>query len=103
MRNQRPCLIAALGGGLNTLPKIAAEELAQTAKAAVARFAKVFEQGQADGSLDFSGQTTDAAMAFFAMLQGLQVLARASGSTDAYRAAARTYIDSITSPSGLTP
>ena len=99
LRKQRPCLIAALGGGLNTLPKSAVAELADTAKAAVERFAAVFDQGRAEDSLKFDGSPYDAAMAFFAMLQGLQVLARASGSSEAFLLAARSYVDSITNAS----
>lgn len=96
LRTHRPCLIAALGGGLNTLPQTAVDELGETARAAVARFAVVFEQGRQDGTLQFNGEPLDAAMGFFAMLQGLQVLIRASGNESGFQTAANAYIDSIT-------
>ena len=70
LREHRPCLIAALGAGINTLPEVAAEELSETAMA-------------------------DAATGYFAMLQGLQVLVRAGGNPDAFHAAANTYIESV--------
>ena len=96
LKQRRPCLIAALGGGLNSLTEVSSEELKKTAKAAVARFALVFEQGTREGSLEFEGKPENAAMAFFAMLQGLQVLARASKNLSSFLPAALTYIDSIT-------
>jgi TetR/AcrR family transcriptional repressor of nem operon len=97
LRDHRPCLIAALGSGVNTLPETAAGELSETARAAVGRFARVFEQGRAEGSLVFRGNPFDAATGFFAMLQGLQVLARTTGDLSALHAAATAYIASITS------
>ena len=96
LKKKRPCLIAALGGGLNTLPDKAAKELGKTANAAITRFALIFEQGSSEGTLDYQGTAADAAMAFFAMLQGLQVLARTSGNVRTFKTAAATYIDSIT-------
>ena len=95
LREHRPCLIAALGAGINTLPEVAAEELSETAMAAVGRFTLVFEQGRVEGSLAFSGDPADAATGYFAMLQGLQVLVRAGGNPDAFHAAANTYIESV--------
>ncbi|PQO29833.1 TetR/AcrR family transcriptional regulator [Bremerella cremea] len=95
LRNHRPCLLAALGSGINTLPEVAVQELGETARGAVARFALVFQQGRDEGTLQFSGVPLDAATGFFAMLQGLQVLVRASGDTSAFLSAANAYIDSI--------
>lgn len=95
LQNQRPCLLAALGSGVNTLPDVAVQELGETARGAVSRFALVFKQGRDEGTLQFSGEPTDAATGFFAMLQGLQVLVRASGDTSAFNSAANAYVDSI--------
>ena len=78
------------------LPEIAIQELGETARGAVSRFALVFQQGRDEGTIQFSGEPIDAATGFFAMLQGLQVLVRASGDTSAFQSAADAYIDSIT-------
>jgi TetR/AcrR family transcriptional repressor of nem operon len=93
--NRRPCLMAALGAGINTMPVNAVEELHTSAQAAVERFAEVFEQGRRDGTLTFEGESELAAMSFFAMLQGLQILARAKNDSSAFSKAASTYIDSL--------
>jgi TetR/AcrR family transcriptional repressor of nem operon len=94
--NRRPCLLAALGSSINTMPANAVEELHNTAQGAVERFSEVFEQGRRDGTLTFAGEPELAAMSFFAMLQGLQILARAKGDSAAFTKAASSYIDSIT-------
>jgi TetR/AcrR family transcriptional repressor of nem operon len=96
LENRRPCLLAALGSSINTMPANAVEELHATAQGAVERFAVVFEQGRRDGTLKFEGEPELAAMAFFAMLQGLQVLSRAKNDPAAFGKAASAYIDSIT-------
>ena len=94
--NRRPCLLAALGSSINTMPVNAVEELHATAQGAVERFSMVFEQGRRDGSLRFEGEPELAAMSFFAMLQGLQILARARDDAAAFGKAASAYIDTVT-------
>ena len=69
---------------------------APLAKAAIARYAAVFEQGRRDGTLAFEGTPEDAATALLALLEGLQVLARARRNHASFRRAAATFIDSIT-------
>lgn len=97
LKRGRPCLLAALGSGLESLSAPAAEELRDAADGAVGRFAAIFSQGRKEGSLDFEGSPTHAAMGFFALLQGLQTLCRAKGDPRAYRKATSSYIDSIVS------
>jgi AcrR family transcriptional regulator len=94
--NRRPCLLAALGSSINTMPANAVEELHTTAQGAVQRFSMVFEQGRQDGTLKFEGEPELAAMSFFAMLQGLQILVRTKNDSAAFGKAAATYIDSLT-------
>lgn len=96
LKQSKPCLLAALGGGLETLSDNALGELRQAADGAVGRFAMIFTQGRKEGSLDFEGTPEHAAMGFFAMLQGLQTLCRAKGDVRVFKKAAATYIDSIT-------
>ena len=94
--NRRPCLLAALGSSINTMPPNAVEQLHTTAQGAVERFAVVFEQGRRDGTLKFEGEPELAAMSFFAMLQGLQILARTKDDSAAFGKAASAYIDTLT-------
>ena len=74
------------------------KELHSTANLIIGRYAKVFKAGRSAGTLTFRGSAEDAATAFLALLQGLQVLIRASGDLDAFLPAASTYIDSLSSP-----
>lgn len=96
LANRRPCLLAALGSSINTMPPNAVEQLHATAQGAVERFAVIFVQGRRDGTLAFEGEPELAAMSFFAMLQGLQILTRATNDSAAFGRAASAYIDSIT-------
>lgn len=95
LKKERPCLLAALGGGMGSLSPQAADELKKAAEGAVGRFAMIFQQGREEVSLEFEGKPEHAAMAFFAMLQGLQTLCRTKADTRAFRKAASTYIESI--------
>ncbi|MEM6654586.1 MAG: TetR/AcrR family transcriptional regulator [Planctomycetota bacterium] len=96
LKGGRPCLLAAIGSGLDSLSPSGVQQLKGAADASVTRFAEVFTQGRRDGTLSFEGSPTHAAMGFFAMLQGLQTLCRAKGDTKAFKKAASSYIDSIT-------
>ncbi|TWT32174.1 HTH-type transcriptional repressor NemR [Posidoniimonas corsicana] len=95
LKEGRPCLMAALGGGMDSLSEDAAGELRKAAEGAIGRFEMIFAQGLEEGSLDFEGDAKHAAMTFFAMLQGLQSLCRAKGEPRAFKKAAATFIDSI--------
>ena len=89
------CLLGALGNSIATLPKPVQENLHSAAAGAINRFSDVFEQGKNDGSLRFAGTAEDAAMSFLAMLQGLQVLARAEGDHAAFGRAAAAYVSTL--------
>ncbi len=95
LKQERPCLLAALGGAANALTPDATAKLKEAADGAIGRFAMIFVQGRDEGSLNFEGESEQAAMAFFAMLQGLQTLCRVKGDTRAFNKAAATYIDSV--------
>ena len=96
LKQDRPCLLAALSGGIDSLSNDAAGELRKAADGAVGRFAMIFAQGREEGSLDFDGGSRQAAMAFFAMLQGLQALCRAKNELRGFKNAAASFIESIT-------
>ena len=95
LKQERPCLLAAIGGGMESLSTSGVSELRKAAEGAVGRFAMIFRQGRDEGSLAFEGTPEHAAMAFFAMLQGLQTLCRAKSDVRAFKKAAATYINSI--------
>ena len=95
LKKGRPCLLAAIGGGKESLSEEATGELHAVAEGTIGRFAMIFTQGRKEGSLTFEGSPKYAAMAFFAMLQGLQTLCRTKDDTKAFKHAAATYIDSI--------
>ena len=98
LHSGRPCLLAALGSGMDALSDVAVAELKSAAESSVARFAQIFEQGEHEKSLSFEGSAEDAAMGFFAMLEGLQTLCRTKADTAAFGACAATYIQALTSP-----
>lgn len=95
LQTNRPCLLAALGGGKSTLSDTAQEKLREKAEATIELFGKVFQQGRTEGTLVFKGKPGHAATGYFAMLQGLQSLARAINDPAALMQGARAYIKSI--------
>ena len=89
LRCDRLCLLASIGNSVATLPDGVQLDLKAAATAAIERYARVFEQGRADGSLTYEGEPMDAATAFLAMLEGLQILARARRDLDSFGRAAQ--------------
>lgn len=96
LKDGRLCLLGTLSNSVTTLSEPVSEELRLGIEATVARFARVFEQGRQEGSLRFEGSPEDASAAFLAMIEGLQVLARARGNADMFTRAASGYIQSFT-------
>lgn len=97
LKQGRPCLLASIAAGMQSLSPTAAGQLTEAANASIRRFAEVFAQGRREETLSFEGSPTDAATGFFAMMQGLQTLCRAKGDTRAFKKAAASFIDSIES------
>lgn len=89
------CLLGALGSSGSGFSDELKEELRETTDLVVGRYARVFSEGRAAGTLRFQGSPEAAGAAFLALLQGLQVLARARGDHEAFFPAAASYIDSI--------
>ncbi|MFG0259116.1 MAG: TetR/AcrR family transcriptional regulator [Phycisphaerales bacterium JB041] len=96
LRENRLCLLNSLGQSVSTLSESVQADLRLSASRAIDRFARVFEQGRDDGLLAFEGEANDAAAAFLALLEGLQVLARAKRDHNMFERAAKSYIESIT-------
>lgn len=95
LRENRLCLLSALGQSAPTLTDAVQDDLRLSVSQTIDRYARVFEQGEREGSLQFEGSPGDAAAAFLALLEGLQVLARAKRDHEMFRRAARSYVESI--------
>ncbi len=89
------CLLGALGNGSGMLSDELKAELQVTANVTIDRYTAVFHHGRQEGTLKFQGSSKQAATSFLAMLQGLQVLARAKNDFPAFTKAASSYINSI--------
>ncbi len=97
LRNNRLCLLAALGSSQTSLPETLQIELKETANASVRTFARVFEQGREEESLSFEGTPENAARNFLAVLQGLQQLARYSQDVELFGSAISSYLKNLES------
>ena len=95
LRDNRLCLLNALGQSAPMLADQVQTDLRLSVTQSIDRYARVFEQGRRDGTLRFEGSATDAAASFLALLEGLQVLARAKRDTDLFGRAALSYVQSI--------
>lgn len=95
LRDERLCLLGSLGHAVASLAPEVQDELRTAIESSIRRFSVIFEQGRAEGSLCFEGKPRDAAAALLAMLQGLQILARAHGNAKLFRAGAAAYVESL--------
>ena len=96
LRENRLCLLSSLGQSVPTLTPAVQDELRLSVTRSIDRYARVFEQGAREGSIRIDGTPADAAAAFLALLEGLQVIARAKRDHALFQRAADSYIDSIT-------
>jgi TetR/AcrR family transcriptional repressor of nem operon len=95
LRNRRMCLCGMLAADYDTLP--------QPMRAAVLRFfddnqawlTDVFEQGQAEGSLQLDGSADEAAQALLGALEGALLIARPYGDVARFEAAATRLLTSL--------
>lgn len=94
--DNRLCLLSSLGQSVPMLSEAVQRDLDASVSESIDRFARIFEQGQRDTTLTFEGSPADAAAAFLALLEGLQVLARAKRDHSLFTRAAESYIRSIT-------
>ncbi|MEM7010843.1 MAG: TetR/AcrR family transcriptional regulator [Verrucomicrobiota bacterium] len=95
LKKQQLCLLGALGSDCATFSPELAAELRKTADRIVDHYAQAFKQGRDEGSLQSEGEPEDVALAFLAMLQGMQMLARAKQDESAFAPAAAAFIESI--------
>lgn len=95
LKENRLCLLAAMGSGLNSYSENTQFELTETAQAAIRTFTKIFEEGKKSGELLYSGTATEAATAFLALLQGLQQVARYTNAPESFMSSVDAYLKSI--------
>ena len=95
LKTDHLCLLSSLSSTCSDFSEELKQEMRETVNLTVERYARVFDEGRKAGTLDFKGSAEDAGAAFLAMLQGLQVLARAKDDVDSFYPAAGSYIDSI--------
>lgn len=96
LRDNRLCLLNALGQSAMTLSDAVRDDLRLSVTQSIDRYARVFEQGRREGTLLVEASPPDAAAAFLALLEGLQVLARAKRDHALFARAMRSYIDAVT-------
>jgi TetR/AcrR family transcriptional repressor of nem operon len=95
LRDKRMCLCGMLAADYDTLP--------EPMRAAVLRFfddneawlVRVFEQGQAEGSLQLDGSAREAAQALVGGLEGAMLIARPYGGLDRFETAATRLLTSL--------
>ncbi len=97
LRDDHLCLLSSLSNNCNAYSEALKQEMRDTVTLIVERYASVFRSGRDNGTLNYQGSAEAAGAAFLAMLQGLQVMARAKGDIDSFLPAADSYIDSISS------
>ena len=95
LRTRHLCLLGALSNASGAFSEELKAELSETANGSIERYSALFEAGKKSGTLEFKGAAEEAASAFLAMLQGLQLLARAKADSELLYPAALSYIDSI--------
>lgn len=95
LRSDHLCLLGALSSSCSDFSDVVTADMQETAELVVQRYSRVFVEGREKGTLSFAGSPAAAAAAFLALLQGLQVLARAKGDVDSFGPAAESYIASI--------
>lgn len=96
LQTRHLCLLGALSNDSGAFSEELKADLSETTTGSIDRYAVLFQKGKDSGTLEFEGTAEEAASAFLAMLQGLQILARAKGDFDLLYPAAESYINSIT-------
>jgi TetR/AcrR family transcriptional regulator, transcriptional repressor for nem operon len=92
LQNQKLCLVATISSDLNTLSDSSQKILETTIQETVKIYTPAFQQGQQEGSLSFGGRVEETAYAFFSLLLGAQISARASGGVELFYRATEAMI-----------
>ncbi|MBB6430537.1 TetR/AcrR family transcriptional regulator [Algisphaera agarilytica] len=95
LRDDRLCLLGSLSQSLSSLNEAVSEDLRLSVSRSIERYATVFEQGVEEGTLRIHASPADTAAAFLALLEGLQVLARAKRDHAMFRNAAGAFVQAM--------
>ena len=89
---QQLCMVGTISADINSLQEGSRKVLEKTIEETVAFYAGVFMQGKQEGSLVVTEPTEELAYAFFSMLVGAQVTARACGGVASFNRATEAVI-----------
>lgn len=95
LSRQKLCLVGTISSDLNTLQCGTCSILEKTIQGTVDIFAIAFQEGRKDGTLSFPGTIEDTAYAFFTLLLGAQIAARAYGGVELFHRATEAMITSF--------
>ena len=94
LRKKQLCLVGTFSADLYALQQSSRKILETTIQDTVAIFVVVFNQGLQEGSLSVTERTEENAYAFFSLLLGAQISARACGGVQSFYNATEALISS---------
>ncbi len=104
LRHQRMCLCGMLAAEYQTLPAAMQDAVIRFFDQNETWLQRVLEQGQADGSLQFTGSARDTARMIVSGLEGAMLVARPYGDIARFQAAAANLLSGLTrATAGPTP
>ena len=92
LQSQQLCMVGTISADLNSLQDSSRQALESTIQETVALYAKFFRQGKQEGSLIVAEPAEEIAYAYFSMLVGAQIAARACGGVPAFNRATEALI-----------
>jgi TetR/AcrR family transcriptional regulator, transcriptional repressor for nem operon len=95
LRNKRMCLCGMLAADYDTLPEAMRDAVLRFFNDSEAWLTKVFEQGQAEGSLRLDGSAGEAAQALVGGLEGALLISRPYGEVARFETAATRLLTSL--------
>ena len=90
------CVVGSISTDRNTLSDNTCKLLKKNIEDTVQIFTEVFRQGEDEGTLAFTGSTSETAYAFFSFLIGTQIVARAQGEEEFFRKSSEIMIEALT-------
>jgi TetR/AcrR family transcriptional repressor of nem operon len=97
LRDERMCLCGMLAADYQTLPKQMRDAVVRFFDDNETWLGRVLRQGQAEGTLHFTGSAEEAAQTIVGGLEGAMLVARPYGDTARFEAAANRLLASVTS------
>ena len=95
LRHRRMCLCGMLAAEYQTLPAAMQDTVIRFFDQNETWLQRVLEQGQADGSLQFTGSACDTARMIVSSLEGAMLLARPYGDISRFQAAAANLLSGL--------